>query len=287
MNDYVVISDVAGDIPADIVEDIGIKLIPMSFEMDGNDYKHYPDSREMSAAEFYDKLKNGSLPKTSQINPNEYEEFVTPYLEAGKDVLLVVFSSGLSGSFQSSNIAVDILKEDFPDRKIYSVDSLCASVGEGLFLYNIMQKKKEGMSIDELREWVIEKRGDVAHWFMVDDLFHLKRGGRVSSVEAVFGTALNIKPVLTVDKEGKLAVEGKVRGTKKGINYIIDKMIEEGDNTQNQTVLIGHTANLKMAEELKALLMDRGLIKDAIISELGPIIGTHVGVGFIALVFMK
>lgn len=286
MNEYVVISDVAGDLPADLAVRMGIELVPMKFEMDGRVYTHYADNREMSSDEFYTKLGNGSMPKTSQINPNEYEEFVRPYLEDGRDILVITFSSGLSGSIQSMNIAADILRDDYPDRKIYVVDSLCASVGQGVFLYNVMQHKDE-MSIEELRDWVVENRLKTAHWFMVDDLFHLKRGGRVSSVEAVFGTALSIKPVLTVDEKGKLAVVGKVRGTKKGVNYIIDKFLAEGRDTQNQTVFIGHTRNKELAEELKKTLIDRGLIKDVVVTEIGPIIGTHVGLGFIALTFMR
>ncbi len=286
MSEYVVISDVGADIPAEVVEKIGIEMMPMDFEVDGKNYKHYYDSREMSGDEFYDRIKNGSMPKTSQITPYEYEEFLKPYLDAGKDILLLVFSSGLSSTFQSSVMAVEELKEDYPDRKIYTVDSICASVGQSLLIYLTMQKKNEGLSIEELRDWIISNRLKVAHWFMVDDLNHLKRGGRVSSVSAVFGTALNIKPMITLDENGKLDVVDKVRGTKKGLNYIVDKITKEGKDSQEQTVFIGYTDRRELAEELEKTLLEKGLIKDAIIAQLGPIIGAHVGTGFVALVYM-
>ena len=286
MSEYVVISDVGADIPAEVVEKIGIGMMPMDFEVDGKNYKHYYDSREMSGDEFYDRIKNGSMPKTSQITPFEYEEFLKPYLDAGKDILLLVFSSGLSSTYQSSVMAVEELKEDYPDRKIYTVDSICASVGQSLLIYLAMQKKNEGLSIEELRDWIISNRLKVAHWFMVDDLNHLKRGGRVSSVSAVFGTALNIKPMITLDENGKLDVVDKVRGTKKGLSYIVDKITKEGKDSQEQTVIIGYTDRRELAEELEKTLLEKGLIKDAIIAQLGPIIGAHVGTGFVALVYM-
>lgn len=286
MNEYVVLSDVAGDLTEELARRIGIDLLPMGFEMDGQAYKHYSDAREMSLDEFYQRLSNGSMPKTSQINPLEYEEFFEPYLKAGKDLLYVSFTSGLSSSYQSSCAAVGKLGEKYPDRKIYSVDSLCASIGQGYLLIDIMKKKPE-MTIEELREYVIGTRKKVAHWFMVDDLFHLKRGGRVSTASAVFGSALNIKPVLTLDDEGRLAVHGKVRGTNKGLSYIEGRLDEEGLDTANQRVMIGHVQNLELAQSFKKSLMDAGKIKDADIVEIGPIIGTHVGSGFIALVFMK
>ncbi|MGN0384107.1 MAG: DegV family protein [Eubacterium sp.] len=287
MRDYVVITDVASDLPADIAKQLGVVVMPMSFEVDGKVYHHYSDAREMSLDEFYNKLRSGSMPTTTQINPATYEEFFKTYLEEGKDILCMVFTSGMSGTFQSATLAANMLQEDYPDQKIYCVDTLSASIGEGMFVYNAMKKKESGFDIDRLKEWIEEKRHDARHWFMVEDLLHLMRGGRVSSVEAVVGTALKIKPVLSVDNEGKLIVVNKVRGAKKGIAFMLEKMREEGTNLEEQTVFVAHTDNPEMAEQIKDKIISAGLAKDVIVTEIGPIIGAHVGPGMVALSFMR
>ncbi len=286
MKEYVLVSDATLDLPNDIVEDLGIHVIPMQFTVDEQSYYHYPDERELSMKEFYRMLRDGKMPASSQINPSTYEEEFTPFLKEGKDIIYIALSGGLSGTYQSSVMMSRMLMERYPGSRIHCVDSICASVGEGLLVYQAGCRKRDGYDFDSLVTWIEENKELVEHWFTVEDLFHLKRGGRVSAVSAVVGTALSIKPVLTIDKEGKLYVENKIRGSKKSMDYLIGKLKENGVDTGSQVVLIGNTDNIEAAEQLKDRLMEEELVKDAIICGIGPVIGTHVGPGMLALVFM-
>ncbi len=286
MKDYVLFSDATLDLPGDVVEQLEIQVIPMTVNQDGTEFAHYPDCREMPLDTFYANLKNGSLPVTSQITPAMYEELFTPWLKEGKDILYICFSSGLSGTYQSSVVAAQMLMDRYPERKIVSIDSLSASVGEGLLVYLAGQKYQEGMALDDLARWVNENRMKVEHWFTVEDLFHLNRGGRLSAVSAVVGTALKIKPVLSVDEEGRLFVAAKQRGQKKAWDHMIGRLKEQAIDPRTQTVIVGHANCPESAEKLKEMLLEQGLVKDVLISQIGPVIGTHVGSGMLALVFM-
>ena len=186
MAQYEIYTDATIDLPPNIVEDIGIKVIPMDFEMNGKAYSHYPDERELDSKKFYKLLQEGEMVTTTQITPSRFVEYFTPTLEKGKDILYIGFSSGLSGTYGSSKVAIQSLKEKYPDRTIMSVDSLCASSGEGLLVYLASKEKEKGKSLEELYNWVEENRLNICHWYKVDDLFHLKRGGRISSVAATF-----------------------------------------------------------------------------------------------------
>jgi len=287
MSKYVLITDATIDLPLNIVEQLDIEVIPMNFEINGKTYHHYPDEREMPIKEFYSMLENGTMPTTAQVTPFVYEEVFKKFLEQGLDILCIVFSSGLSGTYQSASIAKEEMLEKYPDRKIFCIDSKCASVGEGILVYHAAKKRLEGMELEELSNWVEESKYNVRHWFTVEDLYHLNRGGRVSSLEAFVGTALKIKPVLSVDEDGKLVVVSKVRGTKKALIYMLEKLTEEGANIKEQTVFVGHGDNIESAEKLKSILLEDNLVKDAIITNIGPIIGSHTGPGMVALVFMR
>ncbi len=286
MRNYILISDSTMDLPADVVNELGIEVIPFNFSINDTTYLHYPDEREMSSKEFYTKLRNGAMPVTSQVNPKTYQDYFKKYVADGKDIVYICFTTGLSGSCQSANIAANELMDKYPDRKITVIDSRCASVGEGVFVYNAAKLYNSGASMEELEEWILNNRSNARHWFMVEDLFHLKRGGRVSTVEAVVGSALKIKPILSVDDEGKLVVKSKARGNNKAMEYLIGKVKEEGVDLDNQTLIIGHADCVEKAEKLKEALIEQGLGKDFIISGIGPIIGTHVGPGMLAVTFM-
>lgn len=286
MNEYVIVSDATLDLPANVVEEYGIKVIPMGFNIDNVEYSHYPDERELSVEDFYGKLKNGSTSQTTQITPAVFMDFFGEILNQGKDILYIAFSSGLSGTYNTSQIVFRELTEEFPDRKIYSVDSLCASIGEGLLVLNAAIQKKNGLNIEDLRDWVENNKHKVRHWFTVKDLYFLKRGGRISSIEAFVGTALKIRPVLSTDDIGKLAVITKIRGTHAELDFLITKLEVEGTNMASQTVIIGHGDDLAQAQELESMIRSRNLVKDVIISKIGPVIGTHTGPGMLALVFM-
>ena len=217
MREYMVVSDSTADLPVDIVRELQVPIIPFSYSIDETVYEYYLDERDGDISDFYEKLRKGAMPVTSQVNPVRYQEIFTKYVEEGQDILYVCFSSGLSGSYQSSRIGADMVMEKYPDARIVCVDSRSAAVGEGAFLYEIMQKKKEGLDIDSLTDWIERTRSHVHHWFMVEDLFHLKRGGRISTVEAMVGSALKIKPILSVDEDGKLVIRSKARGTNKAM----------------------------------------------------------------------
>lgn len=283
---YILASDATFDLPMDLVTKYNIAVVPMVFNLDGEEILHYPDERNMSNEAFYQALKDGKMSTTSQINPMTYVEFFTPYLEKGEDILYVVFTSGLSGTYQSALLAKDMLLEDFPERRIEVVDSLCASAGQGFLLYLVGKKKEEGMELSELAKWTEDTRSRVAHFFTVDDLFHLNRGGRLSTAEAIMGTALKIKPIISVDAEGKLYVENKVRGNKKAQEYMISKINEMRDDSEPM-IFIGHGDAKERAEELKDKILEKTEVKDIVITKIGPIIGTHTGPGMLAVLFLK
>lgn len=285
-DNYVIVSGATGDMPQSIIEEYGIHVIPMTVRVGEQDYLYHPDEKELTCKDFYAKLSSGAESVTTQITPIVFKDVFEKYCKEGKDVLYIAFSSGLSGTVNSARLVAQELSEEYPERKVVCIDSLCASIGEGYLVYLAGKLRKEGKSFDEVVEFVAENCTKVCHWFTVDDLIHLKRGGRLNSLEAVVGTALKIKPVLSVDREGKLTVVSKVRGTKKGMDYLKERLVSDGIDAVNQTVMIGHADAQDIAEQLKEQLLSEGLVKDVIISNVGPIIGTHVGSGMFALTFL-
>lgn len=286
MGDYVIVSDATLDLPAEVINENDIHVIPMGVFIDDEEYIHYPDERNLSINDFYTKLKNGSVSYTSQITPTSFHDYFSEILKDGKDILYIAFSSGLSGTYNTSNLVIDELAEEYPDRKIYSVDSLCASIGEGLLVYLAAIRKKNGLSIEQLRDWIEANKRKVRHWFTVKDLYYLKRGGRVSAVEAFVGTALKIRPVLSTDDVGKLVVKSKIRGSKAELDFLTGRLEAEGIDTKNQTIIIAHGDNLEQAKELEAIIREKNLVNDIILSKIGPVIGTHTGPGMLALTFI-
>ena len=199
MDNYVLFTESTCDLTPELVQEMDIQVLPMTFTLDGQSYRNYPDNREMSPKTFYDKLRSGSMSTTSQVTISDYEAAFTPVLEQGKDILYLAFSSGLSGTYQASKVAIEELLEKFPGRKIVSIDSLQASMGEGLFVYTVAELRKNGATLDEAAAFAAENVQRFCAWFTVNDLMFLKRGGRLSGAAAVAGTLLGIKPVLHVD----------------------------------------------------------------------------------------
>ncbi len=286
MRDYVIITDSTTDLTQELINELDITVIPMEFNIDGKVYLNYSDERDISYKEFYDFLRNGKNSTTSLINTTTFTELFEPILEDGKDILYIAFSSGLSGTYNSSCIAAQMLSEKYTDSKIYTVDSLSASMGEGLLVYHAAKKKKEGMNIDELKDWVENNKLNLCHWFTVDDLHHLKRGGRLSSAAAIVGTMLNIKPVLNVDNEGHLIPVEKVRGRKLSITAMLKMMEKTAINPEEQTIFISHGDCLEEAEFLANLVKEKLNVKDIKMNYIGPVIGSHSGPGTIALFFL-
>lgn len=280
---YVLLTDSNCDLPSDIIDEIKIGILPMEFQMEDKTYRHYPDFREMSADEFYTKIKQGIKSTTSQINYDSYCNYFRPYLEKGEDILYICFSSGMSGSFNTCQIAIGDLQQEFPDRKIYVIDSLSASGGQGLLAYIASQKKLEGYDIEQLKDYIEIHKHKCCHWFVVDDLDHLKRGGRISAVSATFGKALQIKPLLSVDAGGRLKSVGKIRG-KNNVNSALYKKLErDGEELDKYPVFITHADNLEGAKNLAEMI--KPIAKKVIISDTSPVIGTHTGSGLTAMLF--
>lgn len=287
MSNYVLLTDSTSDISQKLADEIGVaEVLPLQFEMDGLTYRNFADEREMSSEEFYDAMRGGKMPKTSQIGVNDFCEYFTKFLDKGQDILYLAFSSGLSGTYSSSLVAIEELKEKYPQRKIISVDTLAASMGEGLLVYYAAKKKKEGLGLEELAQWVEDNKLHLCHWFTVDDLHHLKRGGRISAATAIVGSALNIKPVLHVDDEGHLMNVSKARGRKASLNAMIEKMAETY-TVGWDTIMISQGSCRSDADYIASEVKKRCKgIKRVIIGNIGPVIGAHTGPGVIALFFM-
>lgn len=286
MRDYVIVSDATLDLPYSIIEEYGIRVIPMGVDIDNVAYNFHPDEKELKIDEFYEKLKAGADTHTTQITPIVFTEYFKNILDEGLDLIYIGFSSGLSSTYNASQLVMEELIKEYPDRKIYCIDSKCASIGEGLLVYHAALQKRNGLTIDELKEWVENHKYNSRHWFTVKDLFYLKKGGRVTSVEAVVGTAFRIRPVLSTDENGKLVVVSKIRGSKAETEFLINRMIKEGEDLKSQTVIVGHSDNLEQAKKLAEEIRSMNVVKDVIISQIGPVIGTHTGPGMLALVFM-
>ncbi len=283
MSNYVIFTDSGCDTSAELLNEWGIKKEDLTFRFDGND-KEYRDS-EMPVKEFYQRMRDGEVARTSAINSETFKEAFRTELEKGNDILFVAFSSGISTTYNSGRLAVEELKEEFPERKLYAVDSLCASVGSGLLLYVMSQKRKEGMSIDDLYKFTEENKLKIAHWFTVEDLKYLKRGGRISAASAFVGTVLNIKPVLHMDDEGKLINMIKVRGRKSAIKALADKYTNTAEDPENGLVFIGQTDSMDDAKALAAILKERHGVEVHHFSDVGPVIGAHTGPGLVVMCF--
>jgi len=286
MAEYQIVTDSTTDITAEMIKELDLQVIPLCYTMDGKTYHNVPGGGEMTDHEFYEKLRSGKMSTTAQINSEEFTANFTPLLEQGKDILYLAFSSGLSGTCQSALLAKKELEGKFPGRRVEVFDTLCASMGEGLLVYHAAMLKKSGKSMDEVLDWLKENVLRLCHWFTVDDLYHLKRGGRVSAATALVGTALGIKPVLHVDDEGHLINVAKARGRKKSLDALVDHMAETAIEPQDQTVFISHGDCLEDAQYVERQVRDRLGVKDIRVNFIGPVIGAHSGPGTVALFFL-
>ena len=286
MSEYVIVTDSSADLTDGMVKELGVEVLPLSFMVKGQTYRNYPDNREMDPGAFYAMLRAGEMATTAAVNVADYTSVLEPLLEQGKDVLVLAFSSGLSATYQSSVIAVNELKEKFPERKIFTVDTLCASLGQGLLVYLAAKKQQAGASIEEVRDWAEENKLHLCHWFTVDDLHFLKRGGRISAATAVLGSMLHIKPVLHVDDEGHLINMGKARGRGASLTALVDHMEETAIDPASQVVFISHGDCLADAEKVAGDVKKRLGVKEVVINHVGPVIGAHSGPGTLALFFL-
>ncbi len=286
MKNYIITTDTTADLPDTYLQENEIGLMSLTYTIDGETYDH---EHELDEKVFYEKMRNGSMPTTSQVNPTQAKEVFASMLDKyDADILHIAFSSGLSGSFNSARIAAEELMEERPEHKIVVVDSLCASLGEGLLVHKALQLKKKGTSLEEAACWLEENKLNLCHIFTVDDLFHLYRGGRVSKTTAVLGSMISIKPILHVDEEGHLIPMSKVRGRKKSILAMVDEMEKRlaGYDGENDIFFISHGDCLEDATLLADKIKEKFHIENVLINNVGPTIGAHSGPGTLALFFM-
>lgn len=280
---YQILTDSCCDFPPQRYRELGLISLPLSITFRG---ETYPDRNDDSLRDMYAGLRAGEAASTAAANPQQWEEALEPVLSSGEDALILAFSSGLSTTYQSACIAADEMKERFPERKILVVDSLCASLGQGLLAYYAARKRDEGLGLEELKAWLEDNKLHLCHWFTVNDLMYLKRGGRINAATAIMGTMLSIKPILHVDNEGHLVSVGKARGRKASIAALADKAAELGQGYDNSLMFISHGDCLEDAQALAELVKERCGAKEVYINYVGAVIGSHSGPGTLALFFL-
>jgi len=279
MSEYKIFTDTASDLPEGIAEKYGLTEVPLKMFIGGNE--EFP-----TVSEFYRRLREGEVATTSAPNIEDFTDRMEPVLKEGYDILFLAFSSALSCTCQNARLAKEELEEKYPERKVRVVDTLAASTGEGLLVYLAAKKKEEGLGFDELGDWVEENKLHLCHWFTVDDLMFLKRGGRVSAAAAIAGTLIGIKPVMHVDNEGRLTPVTKVRGRKASIQKICETAAATAIKPQEQTMIICHGDCAEEAEEAAEYLKKELGVPEVLIAPTGPVIGAHSGPGTFALFFV-
>ena len=286
MASYRILTDSSCDLTQEMADELGLLVAPLSVNYKGQEYRNYLDGRELNVSQFYQGLREGEMTSTTAANPTVWKELAEPVLKNGEDVLVLGFSSGLSTTCNAARIAAEELKEEYPDRKMLVVDTLCASLGQGMFCYLVAKKQQAGASLEEAYAYAEELIPHLAHWFTVDDLHFLKRGGRISGATAVVGSLLQIKPVLHVDDEGHLISVSKARGRKASIHALADKVAEDAIDPETQTMFISHGDCLEDAEYLASLLKEKLHVPEIHINYVGPVIGSHSGPGTLAMFYV-
>ena len=287
-SNFKIITDSSCDLPAQLIDQLGIISIPLSFSIDEKQYLNYADWREIPQQQFYGMLRDGKLSSTTQINAARYAEVFDSVLKDGQDILYIGFSTGLSGTYNSSVIAANDLAEKYPERTIKCIDSLCGSLGEGLLVHLVASKKlaDPDWTLDQACDFIEQTKLKICHEFTVDDLKFLKRGGRISGTAAFIGTMIGIKPVLHMDDNGRLIPLSKVRGRKQSIHALFDKLVANAVNPSEQYIFISHGDCPEDAEYLRGLIQDKFSPKGIIVNCIGPVIGSHSGPGTLALFFI-
>lgn len=283
---YRITTDSTCDLPQSFYEERDIPYIGLSFQLEGKEHREGPNL-ELTAHQFYEALRAGKASSTMQVNTYDFMQFVEPYLQAGEDVLHIAFSSGLSGTYESCVRGAQELMEKYPDRTVIVVDSLCASMGEGLLVYYADENRQAGLSLQDNAQWLESHKLNLCHWFTVDDLMHLHRGGRVSKTSAVLGGLLGIKPILHVDDEGHLILVSKSRGRAGSIEALAKRVADlANDDLKDQMVFISHGDCEADAQKLADLLRKNSGVQQILMHEIGAVIGSHSGPGTIAVFFM-
>ncbi len=285
--DYEIVTDSSCNLSDQMIRDFGLHILPLTFMSDGEQYQSYTAGRDSDLKSFFKMMREGKVFTTSLPNLQNTETLLKELLDAGKNILYIGFSSGLSGTYQATAALLEELRPNYPNQKIYHTDTLAAAMGEGLIVYKAVMMARAGAPIEEVHAWIEANKLNVAHWFTVDDLMFLFRGGRVSRTSAWAGTLLNIKPVLHVDDEGKLIPMEKVRGRKKSVQALVDHMDKSGQRPmEDQEVFISHGDCQEDADYLVKLIKERFGCTKFFVNMLDPVIGAHSGPGTLALFFM-
>ena len=286
MRDYVIMTDSCCDLTDQMARDLELEVLPLTMHMDGQDYPNDLAGTAISNQEFYKRIRAGKLATTSAVNVGQFQDAMRRVLESGRDIVCVCFSSALSTTYQSAVIAAEDLRAEFPEAEIHVVDSLSASLGQGLLLYLAVEQKRKGLTAAELAKWVEDNRLTVCHWFTVDDLNFLKRGGRVSATTALLGTMLSIKPIMHTSDEGKLVPVSKARGRKAAIAGLLDKIETLGIHPERQTMFICHADCEEDAKAVAQTIKDRFGTPTVHINYIGPVIGSHTGPNTMGIFFV-
>ena len=286
MRDYVIMTDSCCDLTDQMARDLELEVLPLTMHMDGQDYPNDLAGTAISNQEFYKRIRAGKLATTSAVNVGQFQDAMRRVLESGRDIVCVCFSSALSTTYQSAVIAAGDLRAEFPEAEIHVVDSLSASLGQGLLLYLAVEQKRKGLTAAELAKWVEDNRLTVCHWFTVDDLNFLKRGGRVSATTALLGTMLSIKPIMHTSDEGKLVPVGKARGRKAAIAALLDKIEALGIHPEKQTMFSCHADCEEDAKAVAQTIQDRFGTPTVHINYIGPVIGSHTGPNTMGIFFV-
>lgn len=285
MRDYIIATDSCCDFDENLIRELDLTVIPLSVHLGQDHFRNYPGEMPESHV-FYTRLSKGEPAQTSAPNVEAFKDAFRPFLEAGKDVLYLGFSSALSATYQNAAMAVEELREAFPDAVIRAVDTLCASMGQGLLVDLAVQEKRKGKSLEEVASFVQETIPHLCHWFTVGDLSQLRRGGRLSAGKAIVGNLLNIKPVLHVDNEGRLVPMESAKGRKKSVEALVRHMEEAAIAPETQRIYISHGDCLGDAEVLAAAIQSKLGVASVTIGDVGPVIGAHSGLGTLALFFL-
>lgn len=285
MQDYIIMTDSTCDLPLATIEQEEIEVAPLTFSFGEEEYRDLPGGGEMDHATFFQKLRAGQMPTTAQVNPGTFQELFSSILQSGKNLLYIAFSSALSGTYNSAKLAAEKLAALYPQQKIMVVDSLSGSLGQGLLVECAAKLKESGRSLQEVADWLVEKSTCVQHWFTVDDLNFLKRGGRISAALAACGTILSIKPILNLNQKGAILPVAKIRGRKRALSFLAEKIAAAFDNPQ-QTIYISHADCLEDGQSLVSLLEEKVNPKKIVLLSAGPIISSHVGPGALGVYFL-
>ena len=286
MDSFCLMTDSSCDLTDELARELNLCVVPLSVHMGGKTYRNYLDGREISFHDFYDAVRGGEMPTSSAVSVGDFEAEMEQHLTAGEDVLCIAFSSALSSTYQSASIAADHLRERYPNRRVDVIDSLLASGGHGLLLYLCAKEREAGKSIEEVRAFAEETKHKICSWFTVEDLNHLKRGGRISAATALFGTMLAIKPILKVDEYGKLVSVDKVRGRRASLTALVERTASNAVHPETQTVFVTHGDCPEEAETLAEELRRRVGFRDIRISYVGPVIGAHTGPGVLTVFYL-